>query len=279
MSASPPILERGVLPRSWSGGGELESGPPFIVHAYNLDFYILRQAGRTSFEKPFVYLLFGNDRALLLDTGAPGVDLAAEVASVVARWRLSRSQPAPPLVVGHTHGHDDHVAGDALLAALPCTTVVGTTIDAVSAFFHIASWPDGVGAIDLGFRVLDVIPAPGHDPASVVFYDRRTGILMTGDVLYPGRLYVRDAAAFRASVKRLAGFTRRHAVTHILGAHVENTGTPYVDYGEGTTYQPEEHALELGRAHLLELDDALDEMGEHLERKVLRDFSIVPVHA
>jgi hypothetical protein len=35
---------------------------------------------------------------------------------------------------------------------------------------------------------------------------------------------------------------------------------PYVDYPEGTTYQLDEHVLELGRAHLLELQDALDRM-------------------
>lgn len=278
MPASTPVFERGVFPRSWSEGAELDSAPPFAVHAYNLDFYILRQAGRTHFEKPFIYLLFGNDRALLIDTGAPGADLAAHVSSVIGRWRLARSQPAPPLVVAHTHGHDDHVAGDALFEGRPDTTVVSTSVEAVSAFFGIPAWPDGIGAIDLGCRSLDVIPVPGHEPSSVAFYDRRTGILMTGDVLYPGRLYVRDAAAFRASVSRLVAFTRQHPVAHILGAHIENTHTPYLDYPEGTRYQPEEHALELGRAQLLELDEALATMSGHLEHLVLRDFTIVPAH-
>ena len=83
---------------------------------------------------------------------------------------------------------------------------------------------------------------------------------MTGDTLYPGRLYVRDGAAFTASIRRLVAFTLDKPVAHILGAHVENTRTPYLDYPEGTTYQPDEHALELGRAHLLELNDALAAM-------------------
>ena len=51
-------------------------------------------------------------------------------------------------------------------------------------------------------------------------------------------------------------FTRDKPVAHILGAHVENSRTPYVDYPEGTRHQPGEHALELGRAHLLELNEA-----------------------
>jgi glyoxylase-like metal-dependent hydrolase (beta-lactamase superfamily II) len=148
----------------------------------------------------------------------------------------------------------------------------------VAAFFGIRNWPEGLGAIDLGDRVLDVVPIPGHEPASVAFYDRKTAVLLTGDLLYPGRLYVRDPAAFRASVRRLVAFTASRPVAHILGAHVENARTPFVDYPEGTVVQPDEHPLELGRAHLLELSDALDAMPGRIERRVLRDFTIVPVN-
>src|SRR5262249_20604637 len=111
----------------------------------------------------------------------------------------------------------------------------------------------------------------------VAIYDRRTGILLTGDTLYPGRLYIRDAAAFAQSIDRLVDFTRTHDVTHVLGAHIENTLTPYVDYPTGTTFQPDEHALELSRAHLLELQDALRRMGGQLERRSLRDFTVWPL--
>jgi hydroxyacylglutathione hydrolase len=272
-------LERGTFPQSWSEGTELEPGPAFVSHAYNPDFHILRQSGRTHFEKPFLYLLFGADRAMLVDTGAPGADLAGAVHAVLARWSASRGRPAPPLLVTHTHGHSDHVAGDAQFAGMAATTLVGAGLADVVSYFGMATWPNGVGAVDLGGRPIDVIPIPGHEPASIAFYDRRTGILLPGDVLYPGRLYVRDAAAFRESVARLVAFTRSRPLAHILGAHVENTRTPFLDYPDGTVFQPEEHALELGRAHLLELDDALDGMGERIERRVLRDFTIWPVSA
>ena len=63
----------------------------------------------------------------------------------------------------------------------------------------------------------------------------------------------------------------------MLGAHVENTRTPYVDYPEGTAFQPDEHSLELGRAHLLELQDALRQMGDGLQRRSLRNFTVWPV--
>ena len=103
------------------------------------------------------------------------------------------------------------------------------------------------------------------------------GALLSGDVLYPGRLYIRDAAAYRSSVDRLVAFTANRPVAHVLGAHIENAATPFVDYPEGTAHQPDEHQLALGRAHLLELSDALASMAPGVERRRCRDFTIWPV--
>jgi hydroxyacylglutathione hydrolase len=273
-----PSVECGILRPSWLDESDGPGTPrPFLVHAYNPDFVILRQAGRSHFEKPFLYVLVGRARALLVDSGAPGADTAGAVREVLGRRAAALGTPVPPLVVTHTHGHDDHVAGDAGFRDLPGVVVAGTGVTEVSALFGIRSWPDDVGSLDLGSRVVDAVPVPGHDGASLAFYDRRTGILLSGDVLYPGRLYVRDADAFRASVKRLVAFTRGRPVCHILGAHIENRRTPYRDYPEGTLNQPDEHPLELGRAHLLELDAALDEMAGRLDRRAFRDFTIWPV--
>ena len=79
----------------------------------------------------------------------------------------------------------------------------------------------------------DVIAIPGHHPAHLAYYDRRTGILLTGDHLYPGRLYVDDLATYLASTRRLVEFTATRPVAHILGNHIEQTSTPYLDYPVG----------------------------------------------
>ena len=97
-----------------------------------------------------------------------------------------------------------------------------------------------------------------------------------GDTLYPGRLYISDQTAYVRSIARLVEFTRDKSVAHILGTHIENTRTPYLDYPIGTRYQPDEHVLELGRGQLIELNDALAEMRGSLVRKVMRDFTISP---
>jgi glyoxylase-like metal-dependent hydrolase (beta-lactamase superfamily II) len=247
---------------------------PFHVHEYNADLLIVRQAGCTNFEKPFIYLLFGREKALLIDTGATGADVSIVVREILA---ARKNRASTNLVVIHSHGHGDHTAGDAPLKAMAGVTFVEATVPVLQQFFGIKAWPTEIVSYDLGDRVVDVVPIPGHQPASIAVYDRRTGILFTGDTVYPGRLYVRDAAAFRESIERLVTFTKSRPVSHVLGAHIENMSTPYLDYPEGTKYQPEEHALELGRAHILELRDGLEAMQGKIERRRFRDFTIWPV--
>ncbi len=277
---SPSPLEAGSLPPTfYAGGPDCAGAPPFRVHAYNADFFILRQAACTNFEKPFLYLVFGRDRALLLDTGAGRVDVATPVDTLIRAWlaRHGRAGDSNQLIVAHSHAHGDHVAGDSQLVHRPATTVVGRDSASVRAFFGVTHWPTDLGAIDLGNRVLDVIAIPGHQAASIAIYDRRTGILLTGDTFYPGRLYVRDTAAFAQSVDRLAAFTRTHAVTRLLGAHIENTRTPFRDYPEGTVDQPDEHGLELHPDQLFELDSVVRAMRGRMSRTALRDLTVWPV--
>jgi glyoxylase-like metal-dependent hydrolase (beta-lactamase superfamily II) len=125
--------------------------------------------------------------------------------------------------------------------------------------------------------MLDVIAIPGHQAASIAIYDRRTGVLLTGDTFYPGRLYVRDTAAYAESIDRLTAFTRTHPVTQLLGAHIENTATPYRDYPEGTVDQPNEHQLALYPRQLFELDSVVRTMRGRMTRTALRDVTIWPV--
>jgi glyoxylase-like metal-dependent hydrolase (beta-lactamase superfamily II) len=256
--------------------------PEWEVRELDRDLYVLRQSPCASYEKPFVFLVFGDDRALLLDTGA-GKDnhLAATVARLVRLWRERTGHRAIPLIVAHSHEHDDHTAGDADLAALRgpelAVEVTPLELEATRRRFGIARWPDDVGQLDLGGRILDAIPIPGHSKLGIALYDRRTAILFTGDTLYPGRLYVSDAAAFEASVARLVRFTADRPVAHILGNHVEQTATPFRDYPIGTIYQPDEHELALSRGALLELQAALAAMHGAPRRTALRDFTIWPV--
>jgi hydroxyacylglutathione hydrolase len=274
--ARPPV-EPGELAAQWmTGGPDCLEVPDWQVHQYNPSFYILRQSGCVNYEKPFLYLIFGKQRALLVDTGAGASTAAAFTQELIARWLKLNQRASIPLLVVHSHAHGDHIAGDKGFAGLPGVTLVPADVSAEQRAFGIENWPDQNGSIDLGDRVIDVIPIPGHQPAHVAYYDRATGILLTGDHLYPGRLYITDFPVYVASTRRLVEFTATHAVAHILGCHIEQSATPFVDYPVGTKYQPHEHSLELGRAHLLELMAGLDALQGKPARVALRDFTIYP---
>lgn len=275
-------LERGVLLQKWmTGGPKCMEVPEWQVHEYNPNFLILRQSGCSDYEKPFLYLIFGKDRALLFDTGSRDGNLVPTLQRVVHNWLERNHRQSIPLIVTHSHSHSDHVAGDAAVQAMndpaiPITFVAAKVPD-TQAFYHIASWPESLGQVDLGDRAIDAIPIPGHDTVSIALYDRRTGILLTGDSLYPGRLYIHDLDEFQKSTERLIQFTANKPIAHILGCHIEETSTPFLDYAIGTIYQPNEHALELSRGDLLELEDGLKSLNGTARRVALADFSLWPI--
>jgi hydroxyacylglutathione hydrolase len=271
----------GTLPAKWdTGGPKCMEMNEWQIDEYNPDLFILRQSGCTDYEKPFVYLLFGKDRALLYDTGSRNGNLAPTLMRVMHEYLVRNHREQMGLVVTHSHSHGDHIAGDKAIQALtdPAVpiTFIAPTVDGVKGLYGIANWPEDIGKIDLGERVIDAIPIPGHDVASIALYDHQTGILLTGDSLYPGRIYVRDFDAFAKSNARLVKFTDGKPIAYILGTHVEQTRTPFLDYPVGTIYQPNEHELQLSRGALLEMQMGIDALHGTVKRVAYADFSIWP---
>lgn len=261
--------ESGFLPKAWHSGGPScgNMAEDFQVNKYNDNFYILRQSGCNHTEKPFLYLLFGKDRAILFDTGAGSntdpttgrvPNVVGAVDKVINEWLVKANRKSIPLVVTHLHSHWDHTWGDPQFENRPNTTFVKPNdVGTLKTFFGIKNWPKDTAAFDLGGRVLDIIPIPGHDATSIAVYDRATAVLLTGDTVYPGRIYINepDPDLFQASLQRLVDFTSTRPVAHVLGTHIEQRA-PYYDYPMGEHYTPEEIPLELGRAHLLEMLEA-----------------------
>jgi hydroxyacylglutathione hydrolase len=267
-------LAPGSLEVSWMHGAAncaQSTDPELQVHAYGPTTYILRQDKCRTFEAPFMYLLLGAQSALLLDTGATNSPALRDAVSALAADRT--------LLIAHSHAHGDHVASDGRFRNQPGTTVIGTGVAAVQQAFGLNPWPTDTAELDLGGgRVLDVLAIPGHEAAHIALYDRETGLLLTGDTLYPGLLFINDWNTYRASVRRLAEFVASHPVSHVLGAHVEMTSSPGVAYAYQTVYQPAEHVLQLSPAHVLELDAALTTLGAMPPAGAVAhdDFVIVP---
>src|ERR1700728_3745507 len=278
-------LQPGVLPGAWrTGGPNCVTVPDWQVHEYNEDFYIIRESGCIHFEKPFLYLIFGENKALLEDTGVASaadksvIPTAPVIMDLMAKWAARKKHAPVSLVVIHSHSHSDHTAADGQFKQMPGVQFVAATPTEIQKAAGIATWPTDLGQIDLGNRIIDIIPIPGHDVASIALYDRVTGNLMTGDSLYPGRLYVSEAQipTYAASAQRMVDFVKLHPVAHVLGTHIEQGSQPYFDYPRGTTYQPHEHVLELSRAHVFELAEAFRKMDGKPIRMVYPDFAVVP---
>jgi glyoxylase-like metal-dependent hydrolase (beta-lactamase superfamily II) len=277
----------GDLNAAWIHGSESakhNTDPDIQVHAYDEHTLILRQNMAVNYEAPFMFLLFGNTRAVLIDTGATAsadfFPLRRVIDGLVAAWLAAHPRDGYGLLVLHTHPHGDHVAGDAQFADRPDTVVVGADRDSAWEFFGFDhDGGDGAGDggselahVDLGGRVLECWPSPGHHDAAVTFYDPSTGLLLTGDTVYPGRLYIRDWPAFVRSIDRLIAFCGTHTVTHVLGCHIEMSREPGVDYPIFTTYQPDEPPLQMTGDQLRQIRRAIDEVDGRPGRHVFPGF-------
>jgi glyoxylase-like metal-dependent hydrolase (beta-lactamase superfamily II) len=257
-----PEPVEGVWPAAWIHGhrpGTPDTDPPIQVHQYDERTVILRQSMGVHYEAPFLYLLFGEDRALLLDTGATAdparFPLRGVVDGLVEGWLAVHPKPDYDLLVAHTHAHGDHVAADAQFAGRAATTIIGHAVDDVRSGLGITEWPEQVVPLDLGGRVLEVTGIPGHQVASIAIYDPWTGFLLTGDTVYPGRLYVEDMPAFVDSLDRLVALADERPVRHVLGTHIEMSTGPGHDYPLGFPYHPDEPPLQMTVAQLRAVRD------------------------
>lgn len=265
--------------------------PDLQVHRYNDHTIIMRQNKAVHYEAPFLFLLFGNQRALLLDTGSTKspdyFPLRATVDALMEEWLDLHDKKGPSdgddnkdtvayeLIVAHTHLHRDHYEGDAQFEGRPNTRMVEKTLPGTQTFYGFADWPHDVPTFDLGGRSLSIIATPGHEDAEVTIYDPYSQILFTGDLVLPGRLYVRNWDDFEASVDRLVEFCKVHAVSHLVGCHIEMSKYPKIDYLIRTTYQPHERALPMTVQQLDQVQAAVKEINGKQGHHIYDDFHIV----
>lgn len=283
-SHATPSLTQLVSQKKWLHGSsdcEQNQDPAIDVLKLNDSSYILRQNKCLHYEAPFIYLFMGQHTAFLQDTGATAdsskFPLYAKISELMAQWQSAQKINQLELLVTHSHSHSDHIAGDQQFRDKPNVTLVEPKLGSVKSFFNFEPWPTANKTIDLGGRKLTIIPLPGHKEDALAVYDEQTKVMLTGDTFYPGRLYVKNDKAFKASIKRLHDFAQRHQISTFLGTHIEMTNKPGVDYPIGSTYQPNECDLILTIQDLVELEQALSIQSLPLKRQVLNKVIIYPV--
>jgi glyoxylase-like metal-dependent hydrolase (beta-lactamase superfamily II) len=200
------------------------------------------------FEEVISYLIVGQRRALLFDTGM-GI---GKISALVARLT-----PLPVTAL-NSHTHFDHTGGnaefadilgvdtpftrnnekgqsnnysrDALAPERICGALpAGVQVDSYTVRpYQITHWVKDGERIDLGGRELEILFTPGHTPDSLSLLDRANGLLFTGDTFYPGPIYLitpeTDFAAYARSAGRLAELAPRLKL--LLPGHNLPTASP-----------------------------------------------------
>lgn len=269
----------------WQHGSENcknNTEPAIEVFRYQASSYILRQNKCQHFEAPFIYLLMGKNKALLLDTGsvesAIEFPLFQKVSQLMKQYQAEADVAELELLVLHSHGHSDHYAGDSQFLNQANVSLIAPTEKALKKFFSANQSSKEEISIDLGKRKVTILPTPGHQEEAITLYDSQTQWLLTGDSFYPGLVYVKHWQDYRTSIHSLAKFSERNKVSTVLGAHIEMKSAAGKYYEVGSTFQPNEAPLSLNIELLQALDKQLAQYPEPT-KLIFDNIIIMPMTA
>ncbi|MSS11486.1 MBL fold metallo-hydrolase [Clostridium sp. WB02_MRS01] len=177
-------------------------------------------------EETHCYLLEGEERCLLIDTGLGISNISEEVKKLTDK----------PVTAVATHIHWDHIGGHEyyqdfyaheaelnwLNGEFPLTmnTIRKMVIDRcdlpegydVNTYKFFQGMPTRIlkdgDIIDLGGRKITVLHTPGHSPGHLCFWELQRGYLFTGDLVYKDTLFAyypsTDPQAYLASLEKIA---------------------------------------------------------------------------
>jgi len=159
-----------------------------------------------------MYLIEGNDRAILLDVGTKIADLDKIVASITSK----------PVTLIATHVHPDHT-GSAIhyfpvmyLNAADTLNIPDIMPDYKGELRYLT---DGE-VIDLGSRKIEVVFTPGHTPGSTSFIDKEAAYGFSADAFGSGNLLLTmDFSTLLATCQKMDGIIEKYNLTHLYPGH------------------------------------------------------------
>ena len=159
-----------------------------------------------------VYLVEGEDRALLIDAGAYMPHLDKAVAAITDK----------PVILALTHGHGDHVGGvvcfpEAYIHPAD-TSMIGKAASQYGVEVKLLS--DGQ-VIDLGGRQIEVLHTPGHTSGSVTFFDKGRHYGFSGDAFGSTNLllFTNSFKTLIETCTRTADYMQRNGIDKLYPGH------------------------------------------------------------
>ncbi len=164
-----------------------------------------------------MYILEGDDRAMLIDTGTQCEDLDKIVRKITQK----------PLIVVLTHNHRDHAGNIRFFDKVymhPADTII--PIDII--FEGEYKWLQEGDSFDLGGRHIEVYLMPGHTPGSIILMDHSINASFTGDAFGSGQVWLQlkphvPMNDYYASCARMEQLMNGHNITKLYVGHY-----PYV---------------------------------------------------
>ncbi len=159
------------------------------------------------------FLILGEHRAMLVDTGFGDGDLHAFV----------RSLTKLPIFVVNTHADGDHTGCNHQFQEIwmhPAEFDYYAQKGNDCSHLH-PLWEGEI--LRVGKWTFEILLIPGHTPGSIALFDREHGLLLSGDSVQTGTIYLfgpgRNLPAYLTSLKRLSSI--KDIVQEILPSHGE----------------------------------------------------------
>ena len=167
-----------------------------------------------------LYLLEGNDKAVLIDAGTRIKDLDKIVADITTK----------PVMLVATHVHPDHT-GSSIdcfpeLYINPADTV--NIPQMMPNYKGVVNYLKDGEKIDLGGRILEVVFTPAHTPGSTTFIDKATGYGFSGDSFGSGNLLLTgNFSTLIATCVKMNNIMEKYGIKYLYPGHFfgKNTET------------------------------------------------------
>ena len=168
-----------------------------------------------------LYIVEGEDRALMIDVGTNIKDLDKIVAGITSK----------PVTLVATHVHPDHTGAsinyfkEIYINAADMVNVKEMMGDYKGEIKYLA---DGE-VIDLGGRQIEVIFTPGHTPGSTTFIDREAHYGFSGDAFGSGNLLLTtNFSTLALTCQRMSEYMQKHGIEKLYPGHYRGVNTETV---------------------------------------------------
>lgn len=161
-----------------------------------------------------MFLLTGTKEALLVDSGVSTPN-AKEIAESITDL---------PIKLINTHADGDHIAGNEAFGEFYMHPKEEGNYRFRGKTGEIVPVQQG-DIIDLGDRPLEIIDFPGHTPGSIAILDVNNRVLIGGDSIQDGRIFMfgehRNLPHYIASLEKLSAYEGRFDTVYASHSSVE----------------------------------------------------------